>query len=330
MKVVKHGMKIVAGLGAIDDYERLVKAGADEFFCGYIPYEWLKKYGILFSLNRREVLYYNVQIGSLEDMKILSKMVQYYGVPVKITLNSLYYTKEQYEWIYRYINELLSLGFDTYIFADPGLILYLRSKNVPIKIHVSGELAEVNREMMKLWNEYDITRYIFHRKNTIEDMKECIKQNEKENKKLEYEAFILNELCHFTGGYCNSLHCDELAHMCKVPYQPGIINEFSSQYQKTVDLFQRRREELEEEEWKKEGILGDSGCGLCSIKQLKEAGITHLKLVGRGNYIEKMERDIKELKKAIKMASQIETYEEYKSALMSELFVSGCSGKCYY
>lgn len=30
-------MKIVAGLGSIDEYETFVKAGADEFFCGYVP-----------------------------------------------------------------------------------------------------------------------------------------------------------------------------------------------------------------------------------------------------------------------------------------------------
>ena len=27
-------MKITAGLGSIDEYERFVQAGADEFFCG--------------------------------------------------------------------------------------------------------------------------------------------------------------------------------------------------------------------------------------------------------------------------------------------------------
>lgn len=36
-------MKIVAGLGAIDDYITLVKAGVDEVFCGYVPYEWKMK-----------------------------------------------------------------------------------------------------------------------------------------------------------------------------------------------------------------------------------------------------------------------------------------------
>ena len=45
-------MKIVSGLGCIDDYIRLVKAGADEVFCGYVLYEWNKKYGSLFLLYR--------------------------------------------------------------------------------------------------------------------------------------------------------------------------------------------------------------------------------------------------------------------------------------
>ena len=37
-----NGMKITAGLGSIDEYERFVQAGADEFFCGYVPYKWTK------------------------------------------------------------------------------------------------------------------------------------------------------------------------------------------------------------------------------------------------------------------------------------------------
>lgn len=33
-------MKITAGLGSVDDYVRYVKAGADELFCGYVPFSW--------------------------------------------------------------------------------------------------------------------------------------------------------------------------------------------------------------------------------------------------------------------------------------------------
>lgn len=38
-------MKIVAGLGSIDEYIPYVKAGADEFFCGYVPYSWTENMG---------------------------------------------------------------------------------------------------------------------------------------------------------------------------------------------------------------------------------------------------------------------------------------------
>lgn len=69
-------MKITAGLGSIDEYERFVQAGADEFFCGYVPFSWAEKYGTIMPLNRREVLCYNVQLGAYSELEILSHMVK--------------------------------------------------------------------------------------------------------------------------------------------------------------------------------------------------------------------------------------------------------------
>lgn len=86
-------MKITAGLGSIDEYVRYVRAGADEFFCGYVPYEWNKKYGTVLPLNRREVLGINVQIGAESELRILAALVRKYGKPVHLTFNSLYYTR---------------------------------------------------------------------------------------------------------------------------------------------------------------------------------------------------------------------------------------------
>ena len=83
-------MKITAGLGSVEEYERFVRDGADEFFCGYVPYEWSEKYGTVMPLNRREVLSYNVQIGSFSEMEILSAMVKEYGRLVHLTFNSLH------------------------------------------------------------------------------------------------------------------------------------------------------------------------------------------------------------------------------------------------
>ena len=33
-------IKIVAGMGSVDDYIDFIKAGADEIFVGYVPEKW--------------------------------------------------------------------------------------------------------------------------------------------------------------------------------------------------------------------------------------------------------------------------------------------------
>ena len=44
--------------------------------------------------------------------------------------------------------------------------------------------------------------------------------------------------------------------------------------------------EYDEKKYDFDGYLcGVTGCGLCALYRLREAGITHLKLVGRGNYV---------------------------------------------
>ena len=80
-------MKITAGLGSVDDYLPYVEAGADEFFCGYVPYEWMQNGGLTYPLNRREVLYYNVQIGSESEMEILAALVRKKKKIVTVALN---------------------------------------------------------------------------------------------------------------------------------------------------------------------------------------------------------------------------------------------------
>ena len=322
-------MKIVAGLGSIDDYIDLVEAGADEVFCGYVPYDWNKKYGNLFPLNRREVLYYNVQIGSLTDMKILRRMMDKYKVPVTITFNYLYYLEEQYEDIEKIIKDLINIGFNEYIIADIALITYLREKEIDCIIHLSGEASEINSLSVDFYNKLDISRYIFHRKNTILDMESVIKNNSIKN--LEYEAFMLNERCHYTGAFCS---CDELAHLCKVPYHMAKFNRKSNRFEivdkKFNDYYKIDEEYDYDDVDEKQYLVGGTGCGLCALKKLQKAGVTHLKVVGRGNFIDLMIEDVKNLKKAINMLSSTENSIEFEGKVKQELFKGKCSGECYY
>ena len=315
-------MKIVAGLGSIDEYETFVKAGADEFFCGYVPFSWAEKYGVIHSLNRREVLFYNVQIGSMSELQILKKMVDYYGKPVELTFNSIYYTGEQYPVIAEIITQCM---------ADPALMLYLRQQKINCGIHLSGETAEVNRGMLEQMLPFGIRRVIFHRKNSLEDMQSCIKEADFPH---EYEAFILNELCHFSGAFCNSLHCDELTHLCRVPYELGNLHKKEETDAAQKDVAETDR--IQGKEGKglpldEDGYLtGSTGCGLCALYRMKQVGITHLKLVGRGNYTDFMEKDIRQLRKALDILEKSDNELQYQREMKASLFPDGCSQNCYY
>lgn len=347
-------MKITAGLGSIEEYERFVQAGADEFFCGYMPYEWTRKYGTVMPLNRREVLSYNVQVGSFSEMEILAAMMKEYGRPVHLTFNSLYYIPEQYPEIAEIIKRCMDTGFRSYIIADPALILYLRQQKIDCEIHLSGETAEVNRGMVDFFQKMHLKRVIFHRKNTIEDMKSVIahqRQDEKADAELaedaktlhnglEFEAFVLNELCQFTGAFCNSLHCDEMGYLCRVPYRLGMLYE--GEFDKMIKFDKYRQKEnpeiadstiatLAENAWDADGYLcGETGCGLCALHRLRAAGITHLKLVGRGNYTDFMEKDIRNLRKALDILEHSDSEKIYRNEMKKEIFPHGCGENCYY
>lgn len=328
-------MKIVAGLGSIDEYRRFAAAGADEFFCGYVPYSWAKKYGTVLPLNRREVLCYNVQLGAFSELEILSELVKKYGKPVHLTFNSLYYTPEQYPKIGEIISRCMQLGFRSYIIADPALLVYLREKGVNCEIHLSGECGEVNSRMVTAFDKkIGMKRVIFHRKNTFEDMRAVAEKCEIP----ELEAFVLNEMCQFTGAFCNSLHCDEMGYLCRVPYELGTIKTVKTDGQglekpaSTPDKMGSVSQlEPPDPVYDPTGYLcGETGCGLCALYQLKQAGITHLKLVGRGNYTDYMEKDIRNLRNSLRLLEESGDEAEFKSKMKSGIFPGGCSGNCYY
>ena len=326
-------MKITVGLGCVDDYIRYVKAGADELFCGYVPFFWAEKYGTVMALNRREVLSYNVQIGSFSELEILAKMVQAYQKPVHLTFNSLYYLPEQYAEIAGIIKNCRRIGFESYIIADPALLVYLREHGIDCEVHLSGDLGTVNTVMTDVFAKLTPKRIIFQRKNTTAEMQEVIRHIRTEHAAqtiTEFEAFALNEMCQFSGAFCNSLHCDEMGYLCRVPYWQRTVGKKIPEPPVKGAVPAEFIEEGEDAYDENGYLCGESGCGLCALKQLSDAGITHLKLVGRGNYADFMERDIRNLRRALDILNTAKSDAEYRKQMKTELFPNGCGRLCYY
>jgi len=310
-------MKIVAGLGSIDDYEVYKEAGADELFCGFMPHEYVRLFGRNNPLNRREVIYYNVSAGSESEMMILALKMKHYGVPVSIALNGLFFQEEQYEYIELLVDKCKSWGFKNFIVADNKLIEVLKTKE-GINLEISGEYGELNSSLVDRLDGENVSRIIFPRQTTVEEMKSLVISG---RAGTEFEAFVLNEKCHYTGAYCNSLHCDELCHICKMPYKlTGGKNQ--GEYETSDYIDEISGEDTTD-------IIGLTGCGICKLWKLRDAGITHLKIVSRGNSTEETVKDIASLKKALNILELSEKEEEYIKKVKAELFPKGCSHNCY-
>jgi collagenase-like PrtC family protease len=313
-------MKLVTPLRNINYYESLVESGADEFYCGFISDAWLENYQNIIPMNRRESLF-TANICNYSSMKILSKMMKKYNIPVKITVNSLYYLEEQYELIVEMIKSLLFLGFKTFIISDIALIMYLRNLGIKCNIHLSGETSEINSMSIKLFNQFNISRYIFTRKNSINDMKSCIANC---SKNPSFEAFILNELCPYSGAFCNSIHCDEFLQTCKIPYKVRSINNESIKLKEVKD---NARKNVVNEKIRN-SIFASSGCGICKIMTLRSIGVKYLKIVGRSKSLDYIKDDVTKLKKIIALDKKNSL--DFETIVKDSYLFGECPDLCYY
>lgn len=297
-------MKITAGLGALSSYDLLADAGADELFAGFVPLDWLEDYAAFLPLNRREVLMQGLQFCALSEMQLLAERIAVRGVPVALTFNSTCYRPEQYPRIADMLFRLSGLGFQNWILADPALMLYLRRQSVPGRVHLSGEAGCFSPDALRFFAEMNLSRVIFPRKLSPAEMARCVSALPQ----LEYEAFILNELCHYSGAFCSSLHCDEMEPICRLPYLPYGADASDAPEP--------------EAEWRAD--FGASGCGLCALNELRRAGVTHLKVVGRGAPPAALARDLRMLRRALELPG---ANADKLRALLPE---GRCSEKCYY
>ncbi len=319
-------MKIVTPLSDVNHYIPLVEAGAGEFYCGITPLEWLKKYNMTIPINRREWLLSSCNISTYTSIKIISKMVQDYHVPVKITLNAHYYLQEQYSLLLEIIKKLMDIGIDTFIIADMAFIMYLRENDINCKIHLSGEAEVINHLSMTFFDRLNIARYIFPRKITLDDMKATVKNF---GMKREYEAFYLNSFCQYSGGFCNSVHCDYLPTTCWLPYKIVLRDEKNDKFKHTTRALKLMGKALRTDKKNDSEIYpyAQSGCGICRIRDLSSIGIEYLKIVGRGH-------DLASLQKDIQFANQIANASNSKNTkaedIAQEYFNGNCPDRCYY
>jgi U32 family peptidase len=355
-------MKIVVGLSNAvgeEDIEAYVKAGADEFFLGYIPSEWFTQYGWEIC-NRRSSP--NDNYNSLEELADIVDIIHKYNKRALLCLNEHEYTSKQINLFMKILKSIDSIPFDAFIVSNLALMLQLRKNGIDKTINLSIGAGCNNMSAIQFYrkNISNIGRVILPRWLTMQEIEGIVTECKEHDIKV--EAFGAAGPCVFNDEYCFTWHSALTGPFCaskvfkhkdvspilagynwKKDIKADILGDYLAKKQKLINILnqdqqkrlKRSGEEIEKFSSNKEVLAKDFWlkrnlvrCGLCAFQKFKESGIEAIKIPFRGTGVA-----IEDKLEIIRLAKNIinennATPEFCQSKLGSQLFCSG--DHCYY
>jgi U32 family peptidase len=281
-------MKVLAPISSIEELDMLASSGAEEFYCGIVPREWLDRYTGAVWLNRR-----SPKGGSLETLSELRGLVDgahKLGIPVFLTLNAPYYTSEQMSWVMDLARRLDGeVGVDALIVTDINLLMQLSEAKLNAELHISSVAATLNSEAIGFLLQFGPSRIILPRSLTIPEIEKIVDAN---RDKVEIEVFMLNDGCAFEEGFCSTTHHHTVGAFCTNLSEMDTDFERSGGRELTRRQNSRLRRNLTDyREWiwyvngngcgTTSSGLPYGPCGLCAIHDFNRIGVSSLKIVGR-------------------------------------------------
>ncbi len=319
-------MLIQMPLNSAKDVDILADNGANEFYCGIIPFDWNRKYGYEIPLNcRGSYSWGNFQ--TIKELEIAVSRSHRKNIQVIVTLNEHSYNSSQMNYILDLCDKLEEIKVDGVVVSNIPLLIELKNRNYNFKISISAEANCTNEYAVEFFKSFGAKRIVFPRHMLIEEMKNII---EKYND-IEFEAFIYNEGCYFAGGHCYSVHhmsYGPLCRACNYTIQP-ISSQYASEALNKIEYQTHIKHIIRH-------IDGCTKCGLCSIKRLKSINVDYVKIVGRTMGIEQSLKSLAIVNEAISISNSIENYKEYTDKC-KEMFCGSvdndyCNSNimCYY
>ncbi|MBU4069527.1 MAG: U32 family peptidase [Nanoarchaeota archaeon] len=262
-------MYIISPITRSEDVKPLIESGANEFYAGILM-NWEDRYHMINSINRRYGKDFNFKC--LHDLKKAITIMNQYGVPLFITMNSPYYVPEQHNFLKNYIKILVREGVKGFIVSDIWLIDYIKKNYPKIKIHLSTVSTCLNLETFKFFQNRGVDRIILPRELTITEIKEIKKQID-----VEIEAFYSPLDCFNIDGYCGYQHIG--SSKCINDY----INTFVNPQNKSEKL----------------NCSNPQNCRLCQMYDLYFANVSAIKIIGRGDLLSTIKSQVLALAKII-------------------------------
>jgi putative protease len=281
-------LKILAPISSADEVEMLAANGADEFYCGIVPPEWMETYTGAIWLNRRSPV--GANLATYDSLAELVRRAHGFGIPVSLALNAPSYNERQLESISILARRATSeIGVDALIVSDIGLLLTLADMGLTTRIHISSIASTLNSETIEFYRELGAARIILPRSLSLHEIDGLAA---KVGGRIELEVFILNDGCAFEEGLCHTTHHHSVGPFCWNirRWNPDACRDDGRPVgQEEQEGLAAHWDSYREWLWYLGGCdslsspegLPYGPCGLCAVPQFFRMGITSLKIAGR-------------------------------------------------
>lgn len=277
MKKKKYQVELLAPAGSYESLMAAINNGADAVYFG------------VGHINMRSASAANFD---LDDLKKISQICQEHKVKSYLTVNTVLYDHDLV-LMKKTIDAAKKNKVSAVIVSDMAAIQYAQSVKMPL--HISTQLSVSNTESLKFFSQFT-DQIVLARELTLPMIKKISENIQAQNIKgpngelVKVEAFAHGALCIGISGRCYM----------------SLYNENSSANRGACRQMCRRKYKVTDLETNKEMVLDNefvmSPKDICTIGFLKDflaAGISSLKLEGRGRSPEYVARVVKSYREAI-------------------------------
>lgn len=280
-------MKIMAPLSVTSDIDRLRQAGADEFYFGFEHSDWTKKFGCFAELNRMSSFGSRANIP-FEQVESFVKTIRNSGGKSFITINSPSYSYPEIKFLKGLVEELQEIKPDGLIAGSIEMCAALR-RWTRMPVTASTMCGIYNSEILSFYLQLGIRRVILPRDIRLDDLKALIMAFPQ----VEFECFILRNGCRFSDGNCLSFHSRGYGSLC------AWLNKLPVKMRVDGGLSANEMREVQSNHFLYDRVFHHSACGLCEVDTFRALGIASLKIVGRADHPDEIEKDIVLLRRLI-------------------------------
>jgi collagenase-like PrtC family protease len=327
-------MKILSPLDTKEEVKELAQAGADEFFCGLLEETWHEKYPVI-SINRRPSG--KGHFRSFRDLKEAITMARDHRIPVYFTLNEHYYIDEQYDLVLDYVKKAVDAGIAGIIISDYGLLAILKEMDLPVKLQIGTGGTVFNSLTAKFYQRIGASEITLPRHLTINEIRKIVK----DCSEIEFTVFILNSRCVNVDGFCTFEHglsdssfLPLYRNACMLPYHISLYPPGHDVNREIEEIIKEHRFLERQHIWEKVHV-DDHPCGACALYEFREMGIHGVKIVGRGNPLERKVKDVRFLRnvfdKLTKENLPVREFRKITRELYEKTYSRPCRMyMCYY